>query len=84
MYLPALSQRRLFLDMKVFGASGFVADGKYYSRNGMGIIYENDKLQFETGNMIPFDTAEADRISTIVQGHEFSEHDILKNVLSAK
>lgn len=84
MYLPALSQRRLFLDMKMFGASGFVAGGKYYSRNGMGIIYENDKLQFETGNMIPFDTAEADRIRTIVQGHEFSERDILKNVLSAK
>lgn len=82
MYLPAIASRRLYLDMALFGASGFVDSGQYSSRSNIGVVYKNDKLQFDRSNMVPFDSNEAERVRGLLQRHGFSERDLLKRVLS--
>jgi arylsulfatase A-like enzyme len=56
---PAVTQRRLFLWMDPYGATGFFEDGSYYMRTASGTILKSDSLHFEDKNTLPFDGAEA-------------------------
>ena len=80
-YAPEVSQRRLFLQMDMFGATGFYYGGSYYSRSSMGFIYKSPTMNFETGGIVKFDSKEAKEIQDILAAQDANQNALLSAVL---
>ena len=83
-YAPEISQRRLFLQMDMFGASGFYYGGSYYSRSSMGFIYKSPTMNFETGSMVRFGSKEAEEVGEILAAQEANQDSLLSAVLDQR
>jgi len=80
-YDPEISQRRLFLQMDMFGASGFYYGGSYYSRNSMGTVYKSPTMNFESNGMVRFDSKEAEEVRNILAAQDANQDALLSTVL---
>jgi hypothetical protein len=80
-YDPEISRRRLFLQMNMFGASGFYSGGSYYSRSSMGFVYKSPTMNFETGGMVRFNSKEAEEVRNILAAQDTSQDSLLSAVL---
>jgi hypothetical protein len=56
---PRIANRRLFLSMDVFGATGFFDGGSYYMRNGANVVFKSSTLHFGDGDVLAFSGKEA-------------------------
>jgi membrane-anchored protein YejM (alkaline phosphatase superfamily) len=83
-YAPEIGQRRLFLQMDMFGATGFYYGGSYYSRNSMGIVYKSPTMNFEDGDIMRFDSPEAEEVRNLLAEEEANQSDLLSNVLQQR
>ncbi len=83
-YAPEISQRRLFLQMDMFGASGFYYGGSYYSRSSMGLIYKSPTMNFEKASMVRFGSKEAKEIQDILAAQDANQDSLLSSVLDQK
>jgi membrane-anchored protein YejM (alkaline phosphatase superfamily) len=82
-YDPEISQRRLFLQMDMFGASGYHYGGSYYSRSAMGFTYKSPTMDFENG-MMKFGNKEVEEVGNILAAQEANQNAILSAVLDRK
>ena len=80
-YAPEIDQRRLFLQMDMFGASGFYYGGSYYSRSSMGFTYKSPSMSFETGGMVRFGSKEAEEVGEILAAQDANQDSLLSAVL---
>ena len=80
-YAPELGQRRLFLQMDMFGASGFYYGGSYYSRSSMGFVYKSPTLNFEKADMVRFDSKETEEVQNILAAQDANQSALLSTVL---
>jgi phosphoglycerol transferase MdoB-like AlkP superfamily enzyme len=80
-YDPEIGQRRLFLQMDMFGASGFYYGGSYYSRSSMGLIYKSPTMNFEKASMVRFGSKEAKEIQDILAAQDANQDSLLSSVL---
>ena len=80
-YAPEIAQRRLFLQMDMFGASGFYYGGSYYSRSAMGFTYKSPTMNFETGSVVRFGSKEAEEVRNILAAQDASQDTLLSAVL---
>jgi phosphoglycerol transferase MdoB-like AlkP superfamily enzyme len=83
-YAPEIGQRRLFLQMDMFGASGFYYGGSYYSRSSMGLIYKSPTMNFENSDMVRFGSKEAKEIQEILAAQDANQDSLLSSVLDQK
>jgi len=85
-YTPGLDKRRVFLSMNFMGSSGFYDDGKYYSRGaiGPGTVYKSSTLNFDSRDMLPFDSEEAENARKIIDRHDHNQVMILSRVYYEK
>jgi len=56
---PRIANRRLFLSMDVFGATGFFDGGSYYMRNGANVVFKSSTLHFGDRDVLAFGGKEA-------------------------
>ena len=80
-YAPEISQRRIFLQMDMFGASGFYYGGSYYSRSSMGLIYKSPTMNFETSGVVRFGSKEAEEVRNILAEQDANQDSLLSAVL---
>jgi phosphoglycerol transferase MdoB-like AlkP superfamily enzyme len=80
-YAPEISQRRLFLQMDMFGASGSYYGGSYYSLSSMGLIYKSPTMNFETSGMVRFNSKEAEEVRNILAAQDTNQDSLLSTVL---
>lgn len=80
-YDPEIGQRRLFLQMDMFGASGFYYGGSYYSRSSMGLIYKSPTMNFEKASMVRFGSKEAKEIQDILAAQDANQDSLISAVL---
>jgi len=82
-YDPEMNLRRLFLQMDMFGASGYYYSGSYYSRSAMGFIYKSPTMDFENG-MMKFGSKEAEEVGNILAAQDANQNALLSAVLDRK
>jgi phosphoglycerol transferase MdoB-like AlkP superfamily enzyme len=80
-YAPEIGQRRLFLQMDMFGASGFYYGGSYYSRSAMGFTYKSPTMNFEKSDMVRFGSKEAEEVRNILAAQDANQDSLLSAVL---
>jgi phosphoglycerol transferase MdoB-like AlkP superfamily enzyme len=81
-YAPEISQRRLFLQMDMFGASGFYYGGSYYSRSAMGFTYKSPTMNFETNSVVKFGSNETEEVRKILAAQGANQDSLLSAVLN--
>lgn len=81
-YSPVVSQRRLFLKMDFMGAAGYYYGGSYYSRSAMGIVYKSPKLSFDLGDIVRYDSPEAQKVRGTLQQFDANQTALIGHVLS--
>ncbi len=79
MWNPEIAKRRLFLPMKVFGASGYYADGKFYSSN-QGMVYRTSAFPFSTAPL-PYNSEEARDARELVARHSEIQGALLQHLI---
>ena len=80
-YDHEISQRRLFLQMDMFGASGFYYGGSYYSRSAMGFTYKCPTMNFQSSGMVRFGSSEAEEVRDILAAQDANQDALLSSVL---
>jgi phosphoglycerol transferase MdoB-like AlkP superfamily enzyme len=80
-YASEISQRRLFLQMDMFGASGFYYGGSYYSQSSMGLIYKSPAMNFETSGVVRIGSKEAEEVGEILAAQDANQDSLLSAVL---
>jgi phosphoglycerol transferase MdoB-like AlkP superfamily enzyme len=83
-YAPEINQRRLFLQMDMFGASGFYYGGSYYSRSSMGFTYKSATMNFEKDSILRFGSKEAEEVRNILAAQDANQDSLLSGVLDQK
>lgn len=83
-YDPEIGQRRLFLQMDMFGASGYYYGGNYYSRSSMGFVYKSPTMDFKRADMVRFGSREADKVGEILAAQDANQGSLLSLVLDQK
>jgi len=78
---PGIQDRRLFLAMDFFGASGFYYQGFYYSSGPVGVVYKNSTLDFTDKDALRYDSKEAEAVRTVLAEQNTSQSLILAHVL---
>jgi arylsulfatase A-like enzyme len=74
--IPGIVDRRLFLSMDIFGATGFFYRGTYYMEDGSGTVFANSTLHFDDGDAVPYGGQEAKDVRRTIR-----EEDALQNAL---
>jgi phosphoglycerol transferase MdoB-like AlkP superfamily enzyme len=82
-YDPEIADRRLFLQMQLWGASGFYFGGKYYSRSAIGSVYQSPTLHFSADDLVPYDSAEARSVRNIVAAQEQNQNTLANRLLDS-
>src|SRR5271157_1306327 len=80
-YDPEMNRRRLFLQMDMFGASGYYYGGSYYSRSAMGFTYKSPTMSFEKAGMVRFGSREAEEVGEILAAQDANQDSLLSAVL---
>jgi phosphoglycerol transferase MdoB-like AlkP superfamily enzyme len=80
-YAPEISRRRLFLQMDMFGASGFYYGGNYYSQSSMGLIYKSPTMNFETSGVVRFGSKEAEEVRNTLAAQDTNQDSLLSALL---
>jgi len=80
-YAPEIAQRRLFLQMEMFGATGYYYGGNYYSRSALGVVYKGPALDFENSNLLRFDSPEAKEIRSLIAAQDANQTALVSSVL---
>lgn len=83
-YDPGIARRRLFLDMGMYGASGFYSDGTYDSCSTIGVVYESHTLDFNTHDQVPYDSREAENVRRIMKTRDTNQNALLNLVLTGQ
>lgn len=78
MWSSEIATRKLFLPMKVFGASGYYENGTFYSANQSG-VYRSNKLAF-TDSPLPYNGDEAKQVRAIVKRHSAMQAAIIDHL----
>jgi len=81
-YSPAVSQRRLFLKMDFMGAAGYYDRGSYYSRSAMGIVYKSPMLDFDLGDIVRYDSPEAQTMRGTLEQFDANQTALIGHVLA--
>jgi arylsulfatase A-like enzyme len=79
MWNPEIAKRRLFLPMKVFGASGYYENGIFYSSN-QGMVYRTNAFPFSTA-ALPYNSEEARTARELVERHSDIQSALLKHLV---
>jgi arylsulfatase A-like enzyme len=79
MWNPEIARRRLFLPMKVFGASGYYENGKFYSSN-QGMVYRTNAFPFSTA-ALPYNSEEARNARELVARHGDIQNVLLQHLI---
>jgi glucan phosphoethanolaminetransferase (alkaline phosphatase superfamily) len=82
-YDPEIADRRLFLQMQLWGASGFYFGGNYYSRSAIGSVYQSSTLHFSANDLVPYDSAEARSVRNIVAAQEQNQNTLAHRLLDS-
>lgn len=82
MWRNEVATRRLFLPMKVFGASGYYENGKYYSAN-QAAVYSSDTLMF-SGSALPYDSDTAKEVRAMVERHSAIQAALVDHIVNGK
>jgi phosphoglycerol transferase MdoB-like AlkP superfamily enzyme len=82
-YDPEIADRRLFLQMQMWGASGFYFEGKYYSRSAIGTVYQSPTLPFSANDLVPYDSAEARNVRKIIEAQEQNQNTLANRLLDS-
>ena len=83
-YSEAVKQRRLFLEMNCFGATGFYDAGNYYSLGPIGVVHKSPELSNDNTGMLPFDSKEAQTVREIIESQDTNQSAILSHVLDGE
>jgi hypothetical protein len=83
-YDPEIARRRLFLQMDMFGASGFYYGGSYYSRSAMGFVYKGPSMNFNYSDLLNFDSRETQEVGKILAAQDANQGSLLSLVLDQK
>jgi arylsulfatase A-like enzyme len=81
---PGIQDRRLFLAMDFFGASGFYYQGFYYSSGPVGVVYKNSTLDFTDKDALRYDSKEAEAVRAVLAEQNTSQSLILTHVLKGQ
>jgi len=83
-YDPGTANRRLFLQMPLWGASGFHFAGKYYSRSAIGNVYASPTMQFSADDLTPYDSADAINVRKIIEAQELNQSTLADRLLDSR
>jgi phosphoglycerol transferase MdoB-like AlkP superfamily enzyme len=72
-YSQEVAGRRLFLDMSVFGASGYVSKDVYYSSSHVGFVYKSTDLRAIEKGILPFDGPEANEVRSVIASQKVNQ-----------
>lgn len=78
---PRLRDRRLFLPMGTYGASGFYDDGSYFMLNYMGEVYKSKTMQFTDSDGLLYAGGEAESARRIEGNHDTAQAALLHHLL---
>ncbi|HEY1904092.1 MAG TPA: sulfatase-like hydrolase/transferase [Terracidiphilus sp.] len=81
---PEIQDRRLFLAMDFFGASGFYYQGFYYSCGPVGVVYKSSTLDFTDKDALRYDSKEAETVRAVIAEQNASQRLILDHVLKGQ
>jgi arylsulfatase A-like enzyme len=76
-FSPGIENRRLFLAMNFFGASGYYDLGSYYSSGPVGAVYRSRTLDFTDKDALRFDDKEAQNARAVLAEHDARQRVIL-------
>jgi arylsulfatase A-like enzyme len=79
MWNPEIAKRRLFLPMKVFGASGYYENGIFYS-SSQGMVYRTNSFPFLSA-ALPYNSDEARTARELVERHSDIQSALLKHLV---
>ncbi len=80
-YSAGIENRRLFLPMDMYGASGFYYGGNYYSRGAGGVVYESPSMEFGNHNVLRFDSKEADSVRKVLANQDAVQTEIVNQLV---
>jgi phosphoglycerol transferase MdoB-like AlkP superfamily enzyme len=80
-YAPEIAHRRLFLQMEMFGATGYYYGGNYYSRSALGVVYKGPTMDFKDSNLLGFDSPEAREVRKLIAAQDANQTALLSSVL---
>lgn len=80
-FSPDIIKRRLFLQMDMFGSSGYYYEGNYYSRDSLGMTYEGPTLEFRNSDIVKFESKEAEEIGATLAAEDSNQDAFLSAVL---
>ena len=83
-FRPGIENRRLFLAMNFFGASGYYDQGSYYSCGPLGLVYKSTKLDFTDKDALRFDDKEAQNARAVMAEQDARQRIILSKVLNGE
>lgn len=78
---PRLAERRLYLPMGEYGASGYYDDGSYFMLTGMGGVYKSPTMQFPDSDALVYTGAEAASARRIEENHDTAQQALLGQLL---
>ncbi len=78
---PRLEQRRLYLAMGEYGASGFYDNGSYFMVTGNGVVYRSSTMRFSDEEILPYGSNESKSVRDIEREHEMSQAALLGDLL---
>jgi phosphoglycerol transferase MdoB-like AlkP superfamily enzyme len=83
-YDPGTADRRLFLQMQSYGASGFYSGGIYHSVSAIGTVYESPDLHFSANDLVPYDSAEARSVRQIMKTQEDDQENLVTRLTAPR
>ncbi len=77
----AIADRRLFLPMDIFGASGFYYRGNYFMEDGAKNAFENSTLHFDDTNVLPYNGQQANEVRKALADQDALQNALLTNLI---
>ncbi|UWZ83988.1 LTA synthase family protein [Occallatibacter riparius] len=77
-----LANRRIYLPMGTYGASGFYENGAYFMITSDGRVYKNSTMRFSERDILPYGSAEGSEARHIESEHEATQAALLSNLLN--
>jgi arylsulfatase A-like enzyme len=83
-FSSGLENRRLFLAMNFFGASGYYDQGNYYSCGPLGVVYKSATLNFTDNDALRFDDKATQKARAVLAEQDASQRVILSKILNGE
>ncbi|MFP5237673.1 MAG: LTA synthase family protein [Acidobacteriota bacterium] len=78
---PRIAQRRLYLSMGEYGASGYYESGSYFMVTGNGIVYRSPTMQFDDRKILAYDSKASVTVRDIEREQNMSQAALLGDLL---